>query len=85
MTPIETAVAPHLQRERTCPFRHPAGFDPSYPTKVARFSPDITEVVMPVAMASFSSVADTAIARRSAARRSPCGARASGHGPEMVK
>lgn len=43
---IVSAIPEHLRTERTCPFRHPEGFKPSYPTKVAYFSPSVDCLVM---------------------------------------
>ena len=43
---MESAIPEHLRKERTCPFRHPEGYTPSYPTRVAHYPLNILGVVM---------------------------------------
>jgi hypothetical protein len=42
---MESAIPEHLRKEKTCPFRHPEGYTPSYPTRVARYPLNILRVV----------------------------------------
>ncbi len=43
---MESAIPHHLRTERTRPPRQPAGYEPPYPSFVARHKPSVTQVVM---------------------------------------
>ena len=45
---LESAVPQHLQITRTCPMRMPANYEPAFPAFCARFSADVTDIVMAV-------------------------------------
>lgn len=50
---LERAIPDHLLRERTCPAKTPADFQPAYPSYVARFPPAAKDLVMAVIGAQF--------------------------------
>ncbi|MEV6872195.1 phenylacetaldoxime dehydratase family protein [Amycolatopsis sp. NPDC051128] len=43
---MESAIPAHLVTERTEPVAHPPGWQPPYPSFVARFAPSVTQVAM---------------------------------------
>lgn len=59
---LESAIPEHLRRERTCPAKTPANFEPAYPAYVARFPPAAKDLVMAVIGAQFpAGAADAAV------------------------